>query len=311
MGEALGLFVPAERGRVVAGMPMTYRVAGSELNTAVALARLEVPSVFAGAVGDDPVGLAVRNTLRGEGAGDQYLTVGEAPTGLMIQEFYGLDSEPRVYYFRQGTAMHDWAPPAALVEDMDAGSWLHLSGITWMIHRPLAERLSEWLNRWCDVHPRRFSLDINMRRRLGDGHQWRTELQPALERAGLIFCARADLVSVFGIDSAADLWVGGVLAGEQVLVVTDGPNGSRAYQGGVEIASAPAVPVSRVVDVVGAGDGFSGGVLAGLFRGWDYARSLALGAVVGAFAVTHPGDFEGYPTWQEADAVLNNRWVDR
>ncbi len=56
-----------------------------------------------------------------------------------------------------------------------------------------------------------------------------------------------------------------MLTGDQVLVVSVLP-----VRDGNGLAG---VPVARIVDVVGAGDGFAAGVLAGRLQGGDYAQS--------------------------------------
>jgi len=72
------------------------------------------------------------------------------------------------------------------------------------------------------------------------------------------------------------------------------------------------VPVSltmraRVIDTVGAGDGFNAGFIAGRMKGWSVADALKLAALVGACAVTAEGDYEGYPTWREAMSYLEGQ----
>jgi 2-dehydro-3-deoxygluconokinase len=57
----------------------------------------------------------------------------------------------------------------------------------------------------------------------------------------------------------------------------------------------PPRKVKRVVDTVGAGDGFNAGFLAGILRGLGISDSLKLGAQVGARAVAKLGDYAGYP----------------
>ena len=54
-------------------------------------------------------------------------------------------------------------------------------------------------------------------------------------------------------------------------------------------------PVDRVLDPVGAGDGFDAGFLAGWLRGWTLEKCLQLGARLGAAAVGVMGDYQGYP----------------
>jgi sugar/nucleoside kinase (ribokinase family) len=70
---------------------------------------------------------------------------------------------------------------------------------------------------------------------------------------------------------------------------------------------APGLVVERIVDPVGAGDGFDAGFVAGQLMGWDLADSAQLGNVVGASALGVPGDFEAYPTLAEAQAWLQTR----
>jgi 2-dehydro-3-deoxygluconokinase len=66
---------------------------------------------------------------------------------------------------------------------------------------------------------------------------------------------------------------------------------------------APGVRLERIVDPVGAGDGFAAGFLAGQLRGLGLAESLRLGNTVGAFATTVVGDVEGLPTWREVQEL--------
>ena len=77
------------------------------------------------------------------------------------------------------------------------------------------------------------------------------------------------------------------------------------------IVRAPGLKLERVVDPVGAGDGFSAGFLSGQLRGWGIAESLRLGNVVGAFAMSVSGDVEGLPTWEEVLALEAGRDVAR
>ena len=68
------------------------------------------------------------------------------------------------------------------------------------------------------------------------------------------------------------------------------------------MCAVPAYPVPHIVDPVGAGDGFDAGFLAGWLKGWDGEACLRLGALVGALAVTVPGDVEGYPDMAQVKA---------
>jgi 2-dehydro-3-deoxygluconokinase len=53
------------------------------------------------------------------------------------------------------------------------------------------------------------------------------------------------------------------------------------------------------IDTVGAGDAFTAGYLSALLDGADVSCRLQRGAVLGAFAVSTAGDWEGLPTRDE------------
>jgi 2-dehydro-3-deoxygluconokinase len=63
----------------------------------------------------------------------------------------------------------------------------------------------------------------------------------------------------------------------------------------------PAFPVPKVVDTVGAGDGFAVGVISALLEGADIADAVRRGAWIGARAVQVLGDTEGLPTRAELE----------
>ena len=65
----------------------------------------------------------------------------------------------------------------------------------------------------------------------------------------------------------------------------------------------PGVPVERVVDTVGAGDGFAVGLVSGLLEGLTLAAAAARGNAIGARVVQFPGDSDGLPTRAELAAM--------
>ncbi len=65
----------------------------------------------------------------------------------------------------------------------------------------------------------------------------------------------------------------------------------------------PAQPVAKVVDTVGAGDGFAVGVVSALLEGRALADAVARGHRIGALAIQVIGDSEGLPTRAELNAL--------
>ncbi|MEI7029873.1 carbohydrate kinase family protein [Streptomyces pratensis] len=73
------------------------------------------------------------------------------------------------------------------------------------------------------------------------------------------------------------------------VAVTAGARGAVLAAGGSVTCRVPALPVTEPVDSTGAGDAFTGGLLAALLAGADHATAAALGCRAAATAVTTVG----------------------
>lgn len=89
--------------------------------------------------------------------------------------------------------------------------------------------------------------------------------------------------------------------GAQCVVVKLGADGAYCASADVR-AVVPGVPVARVVDTVGAGDGFAVGVVSGLLEGLSLHAATERGNAIGARVVQFPGDSDGLPTRAELQA---------
>jgi 2-dehydro-3-deoxygluconokinase len=83
--------------------------------------------------------------------------------------------------------------------------------------------------------------------------------------------------------------------GIRTIVLKRAERGALAIHDG-ERFEAAVVKAERVVDPVGAGDGFDGGFIAARLRGKSIPEALHIGAIVGAGSVAHLGDYAGYPS---------------
>jgi len=90
--------------------------------------------------------------------------------------------------------------------------------------------------------------------------------------------------------------------GAKLVVVKLGSEGAY-YDHAEGSAHVSGFPVAKVVDTVGAGDGFAVGVISALLEGLSVAQAVRRGAWIGARAVQVLGDSEGLPTRAELDAA--------
>jgi adenosine kinase len=74
----------------------------------------------------------------------------------------------------------------------------------------------------------------------------------------------------------------------KALIVTRGARGSRIFAGG-RMQDIPIAPAESVIDPTGCGDAYRAGLLYGIAKGWDWANTGRLGAVLGAIKIASRG----------------------
>ncbi|KPD00704.1 2-dehydro-3-deoxygluconokinase [Geobacillus sp. BCO2] len=91
--------------------------------------------------------------------------------------------------------------------------------------------------------------------------------------------------------------------GVHLVVVKLGDKGAF-YKCANDEGYVPSFPVSRVVDPVGAGDGFAVGVISGLLEELSIREAVLRGNAIGALAVQTEGDSDGYPTRPQLESFI-------
>ncbi len=141
------------------------------------------------------------------------------------------------------------------------------------------------------------SVDVNIRYKLGLNGDWRECLRPFISTTGVLIGSGEEFRALWACE-AADVRTAAGMSSQQVVIGIEGGQGAWLDQGhGVE--HFPVFP-ARVVDPVGAGDGFSAGVIAGRLWGWPWDRAMELGMLLDACVVASLGDYQGYPSQEEA-----------
>jgi 2-dehydro-3-deoxygluconokinase len=89
--------------------------------------------------------------------------------------------------------------------------------------------------------------------------------------------------------------------GASNVILKLGPEGAWCAGRDVSHRHVAGVRVARVVDTVGAGDGFAVGALSALLEGLDLAEAATRGNAIGARVIQFPGDSDGLPRRHELD----------
>ena len=304
-GETMALFAPRETGPLRYVADYRLKMGGTESNMAIALARLGVEVGWFSRLGDDELGRFIVHNVRGEGVDTSRVIVDSgAPTGIFLKEISGVGTTT-VYYYRHGSAASRMEP-ADLDEAYLTGSrWIHVTGITPALSescRETVERAIE-LGRSAGIE---VSFDPNMRLKLWTVERAREVMFPLLRRSTVLLGGMEELSLLLQVDSPDAVADWALDQGLSIAAIKLGAEGALVATAS-ERRTIPPFTIPRVIDTVGAGDGFDAGFIAGRLLGRDPWLSAELGNVVGAHALMVEGDYEGYPTMAEAEAFMAGR----
>lgn len=283
IGETMAMLTPHTHGPLEFGQSLTLSIGGAESNVAMYLADYGLPARWISRVGDDALGHMILNRIASSGVDVSAVEVDPArPTGVYFKE--PGPSGTRVYYYRRGSAAAALTPSALSGRTIATADVLHITGITPALSDTCRELTEAALFGNLPNDPL-LSFDVNWRPSL-----WKDDGPETLLR----FAQAADLVFV-GSDEARTLWgctspkdLRSLLPRPAVLVVKDGEVGATLMVGH-ESLFVGALTVD-VVEVVGAGDAFAAGFIAGMLQGMDWSRQVRLGHLTAASALLVRGD---------------------
>ena len=101
-----------------------------------------------------------------------------------------------------------------------------------------------------------------------------------------------------GYDTPADIAAFYLDQGSDAVIIKLGADGAY-FRTADDQAFVPAVPVAKVVDTVGAGDGFAVGVISALLGNLSMTKAVQRANWIGSRAVQSRGDSDGLPTRAE------------
>lgn len=289
-------------------------VAGAEANVAVGLARLGRSVLYVGRVGEDGFGRAIVRRLRGEGVDVSGIVVDpEHRTGILVRERREVGPSEVIYY-RSGSAGSVLGPAdvEAVAHAFPSATWLHLTGITPALsdsaHRAVLQAIE--LARANNVH---VSFDVNLRRRLWSDEEAAARLRPIAIASDLVFGDADELGVVAGVAASPDGLEAArsmIAGGAGAVIVKKGAGGATRVAPDGQSQAAPAVPLARVVDPVGAGDAFCAGYLAALLEGLDASGALGWANACAAAVLSVEGDLTGLPSRDELERLLDGGAAD-
>jgi 2-dehydro-3-deoxygluconokinase len=302
---------------------------GGEANVAVSLANYGLPVEYVTRLPQNDIGEACIAFLRQYGVGTEHIVRGGERLGIYFLEMGSMQRGSKVVYDRAHSAIStieagsiDWK---AVFAEAD---WFHWSGITPAISESTAAVCLEAVKTAKDMGLT-VSCDLNYRKKL-----WKWGKKPAEVMPELVgYCEVAigneeDADKVFGIRAPESDVTAGKVEAEKYQYVCEKlaerfPNlktiaitlrssisaSHNAWSGvlwhGGEFYQGPDFDITHIVDRVGGGDAFMGGLIYGL-RTYGEDRQKALGFAVAASCLKHSifGDFN-LVTVEEVEKLMS------
>ncbi len=295
VGEAMALFMAQQPGPLSQVHDFSRATAGAELNVAVGLSRLGLRVGYVSRVGADSFGEHLLAFLDAQGIDRRHVLVDpEHATGFMLKSRDVDGSDPCIEYFRRNSAASHLCAADNPIAYCAASRHLHLTGISPALSSGASELVTD-MARQARLDGRRISFDPNLRPRLWSSQEVMIECMNRLAAfSDLVLPGLAEgqlLTGQKSVQGIADFYLA---RGATQVVIKLGAEG--AYISSRDgYAAVPGFTVSKIVDTVGAGDGFAVGVISALLEGMSLYQAAQRGNAIGARVVQFPGDCDGLP----------------
>ncbi|MDR1879532.1 MAG: sugar kinase [Tannerellaceae bacterium] len=291
---------------------------GGEANVAVSLANYGVPVEFVTRLPDNDIARACVMDLRRYGVGVSHIVYGGDRMGIYFLETGAVSRASKVIYDRAHSAVAEIKPGMVDWEKVLAdASWFHWTGITPAISEGAALACLEAIEAANRMHVP-VSCDLNYRKNLWKYGKTASSVMPELVAGcDVILGNEEDAEKIFGIkpegfdvahtggevDAAAfesvcrQLMARFPRAGKVIITLRGSVNANHNTWGGVlyaggKLYQSKRYDITHIVDRVGGGDSFMGGLLYGLLaRPGDDRWALDFAVAASCLKHTVYGDY--------------------
>lgn len=294
LGDAMITFNPAVKGPMKYVQSFHRNVGGAELNFAIGCARLGLTTGWISRLGNDEFGRHIMNFVRGEGVDISEVKLMDGyPTSLNFKEIME-DGSGRTFYYREKSPTETLTVESLNEEYIRQAKVLHVTGVFAAIDQ---HKNVEVIKKACSLakkHNVLVSLDPNIRLKLWRKEEAKAALTEILPFVDVLLTGTDEAELLFGVTDADDIFAKCREFGIRYGAIKLGSEGSTGFDPDQVVHKKPVKP-KKVVDTVGAGDGFDAGFIFGLLQNWDLDKILQFANTIGAMVVSVSGDNEGLP----------------
>lgn len=301
---------------------------GGESNVAVSLANFGLPVEFVTRIPKNDIGDACIASLRKYNVGTSYIIRGGERLGIYFLEKGSVSRASKVIYDRAYSSisqiekgMIDWD------EVFKGVNWFHWTGITPAISQGAADVCLEAISKANEKNIT-VSCDLNYRKNLWKYGKQPKEVMPKLvEHCNVVLGNEEDAEMALGIKPEGIDVKSGKVEAEPYLSVSkkitqlfpkvkkvittlrgsisaDHNSWSGVLYNGNDFFKAPVYNITHIVDRVGGGDAFMGGLIYGLLIYNDDQKALNFAVAASCLKHTIQGDFN-LVTVEEAEKLMS------
>lgn len=298
-GEPMALLIADTVGPLEDVEHFTRAMSGAEVNVAIGLTRLGHNVEYLTKLGDDPFGHYIEKSLIKNKIGTSLISYDSIyRTGIQLKNRVTDGSDPQAPYYRKGSAASHITKEDIDKINLNGIDLIHITGIPPAISQSarkatfrLAERAKE--------NNIFLTFDPNLRPALWEDKETMVEVLNQLsEYADLILPGEEEGEILAGTTDNKEIANFYHNLGVKIVIVKNGSEGAY-YSDGNDSCQVSGFKVDKVVDTVGAGDGFAVGVISGIIEGKNLFESVKRGNAIGAIQVTNLSDNEGLPDKEE------------
>ena len=291
-GEPMGLLIAQSEGSLDSVSGYDLAVAGAEFNVAVGVARLGHRVTYMTKLGKDPFGQRIIHVLNE--IGNEFVAWSDTKkTGFMLKGRVS-QGDPDIFYFRAGSASSTLSVEDVEKIRFDEYSHIHLTGIL----PALSESTRAAVNLMFDKARQAgllITFDPNLRPQLWPSQDVMIQsINEMASKADIVLPGTAEGKILMGSDDPKKINAFYRNLGAKAVITKVGSQGAYVTTETEEYL-VPGFKVDKVVDTVGAGDGFAAGVITALMEGLPLKEAVRRGNAIGAIQVTSRGDNEGLP----------------
>lgn len=308
VGEPMVMFVANDEGDLSKVDQFTKFIAGAEVNVATGVSRLGHDISYLTALGQDPFGEYIVDFLKNEEIDTSLVKYNpNFPTGFQIKNKVSV-GDPQVVYFRKGSAASKITQADVVEIDFSDVDVLHLTGIFMALNEETYETTLMLIEK-ARKHDVTITFDPNLRPVLWESEVvMREAINYVASLCDIVMPGFSEAVLLTGKTTKEEIADFYLDKGVQEVIIKLGTEGSyskkRAGEQFVEVFE-PSFTIDKVVDTVGAGDGFAVGVITSLLENLETDKMLERANAIGAIQVMHISDNENLPTPKRLNEFLN------